>query len=89
MSDITLQGPVEVELKVHITDGEVSGVATIGMGKGYFPTEQQLRDRVVKFQAEEMPEGFRLMDKREFWDFICMETAGATFALPGGPEYDK
>jgi len=46
MSETKIQGPVEVELKVHITDGEMSGVATVGMGIGKYPTAEQLRERL-------------------------------------------
>ena len=88
MDAIKIQGPVEIELKVHITDGEMSGVATVGMGVGKFPTAEELRERVAKFAAEDMPEGFRLMDKREYWDYVCREQFGTRFALPGGEEFD-
>lgn len=87
MDAIKIQGPVEIELKVYITDGEMSGVATVGMG-GKFPTAEELRERVAKFAAEDMPEGFRLMDKREYWDYVCREQFGTRFALPGGEEFD-
>jgi hypothetical protein len=36
--DMKIQGPIEVELKVSVTNGEgVQGVATIGLGKGCYP----------------------------------------------------
>jgi hypothetical protein len=89
MNDIKIQGPVEIELKVHITDGEMAGVATIGMGIGKYPTPEQLRERVAKFAAEEMHEGFRLMDKREYWDYVCREQFGVRFTLPGGEDFDQ
>lgn len=69
MNDLRIQGPVETEIKVYITDGKRSGAATIGMGLGAFGlTEDRMRERVKKFAAEEMPPGFRLMTKREFFD---------------------
>lgn len=91
------QGPVEVELKVSITDSEVQGVATIGMGKGNYPTDSELRERVAQFEREEMPDGFRLMTKREWWDTVCPPTYEEDdegdrhpvhFAVPGGDDYD-
>lgn len=89
MDAIKIQGPVEVELKIHITDGEMCGVATVGMGVGKYPPEAEMRARVEKFAAEDMPEGFRLMDKREYWDYVCREQFGTRFALPGGEEFDQ
>ena len=88
-----LQGPIEVEMKVSITDGEgVSGTATIGLGKGCYPTEEAMRIAVAKFESESMPDGFRLMTKREWFDTICPpsheeeedgEIYTTRFAIPG------
>lgn len=85
-----IQGPVEVEIKLHIINGEdeIHGEVTIGMGRGIYPTEEQLRARVEKFATEEMPAGYRLMSKQEFWNTLCMERAGTRLARPGGADYD-
>lgn len=98
-SDMKIQGPVEIEIKVYITDGKRSGAATIGMGLGSFGlTEVRMRERVQKFAAEEMPDGFRLMTKREFFDHAILppqrsededgDVRTQRFALPGGDEFD-
>lgn len=61
-----IQGPIEVELKVSVTNGEgVDGDATISLGKGSYPSEEKMREAVAKFERESMPEGFRLMTKSE------------------------
>lgn len=83
-----MQGPIEVELKVHITDGEVSGEATIGCGRGKYPTAEEVRARVKRFADEQMPEGFRLMTKREYWDAICAREYGDRFAMPGDEDFE-
>jgi hypothetical protein len=92
-----IQGPVEVELKISITNEEQHGVVTISMGKGRYPTEGELRERVVQFENEEMPTGFRLMTKREWWDSVCPPSYDededgvrhkTRFAVPGGDDYD-
>ena len=99
MSELKIQGPVEVEMKVYITDGKRQGAATIGMGMGAFGlTEERMRERVQKFAAEEMPEGFRLMTKREFFDHAILppqrvqdedgEVYTQRWAMPGGDEFD-
>ncbi len=98
-SDLKIQGPVEIEMKVYITDGKRSGAATIGMGLGsYGLDEQRMRDRVQQFVDEEMPAGFRLMNKREFFDHAVLppqrvedeegEVRVQRFAMPGGDEFD-
>lgn len=95
-----IQGPVEIEIKVYITDGKRKGAATICMGMGaYGLDEQSMRERVAKFAEAEMPPGFRLMTKREFWDFAVMpprmvrededdEPRLMRFAIPGGEEFE-
>lgn len=92
-----IQAPIEVEIKVSITDGDVQGVATIGVGKGSYPSEEKMREAVAAFERDSMPEGFRLMTKREWWDTIlppsCEEDEDGEqyitrFAIPGGDDYD-
>lgn len=98
-NDVKIQGPVEIEIKVYITDGKRRGSATIGMGLGsYSLDEQRMRDRVQKFVDEEMPDGFRLMTKREFFDNKVVPPIPAEdddgefylqrFAIPGGEDWD-
>lgn len=92
-----IQGPVTVELKVGITNGDMSGTATLWLGNGKYPTEQDIRNAVAKFESDGMPDGFRLMTKREYWDLICPpmqekdedgEIHTTRFAMPGGDDYD-
>ena len=94
-----LQAPIEVELKIEITDGKhKSGTVTIGMGLGHYPTEQEFRDRVAKFEAEEMPDGFRLKTKREWFDNLVGKAYDGedddgnpvylSVAIPGGSDWD-
>lgn len=92
-----IQAPIEVNIEVCITDGKRTGVATIGLGKGWYPTEQEMRDAVAKFERESMPKGFRLMTKREWWDTVlppsCEEDEDGNrhmtrFAIPGGDDWD-
>jgi hypothetical protein len=94
---IKIQGPVEVELKVYITDGMRTGVVTIGMGKGRYPSEADLRKRIEAFAADQMPDGFSLMNKRQFWDELVPPIPTdddedgpglMRFAMPGGDDFD-
>lgn len=79
-------GPVEVELKVHIINDktEQRGVATIGMGFGVYPSPQEIAERIKTFEGElsEMAAGFRLQTAEELWDTACLEKAGQKFATP-------
>lgn len=93
-----IQGPIEVELKVNVTNGEgVDGVATIGLGKGRYPSEEEMREALATFERDNLPEGFRLMTKREWFDTVIPPTyeddedgerIPVRFAMPGGDEYD-
>lgn len=97
-SELKIQGPVEIELKVHVTDGKRNGVATIGMGVGQYPEASSFRERVQRFERDEMPEGFRLMTKREFFDTAVLppravededgEVYVQRWAMPGGDDFD-
>lgn len=88
-----MHGPVEVELKVCITDGERFGIVTIGMGMAKYPTQQEIAERVNKFVDDELASaapGFHICDKSEYWDYICHEKAlGTRLAMPGGAEWDE
>ncbi len=93
MSELEMHGPVMVEMKVLVIseEGKTQGTATIGMGAGVYPTPQEMAERLAEFADDNMPnlaEGYRLMNKRETWDHICIEKTGQTFALPGGEEWD-
>ncbi|WNV50623.1 hypothetical protein [Pseudomonas phage Rollin] len=75
--------PIETEIKIVIANDEGGfGVATIGMGFGVLPTDDQVRARVAKFAAGEMPSGYRLATAPELFDYACLEKAGHTFATP-------
>ena len=85
-----IQGPIECSMQIGITDGKTSGFATVSLGRGQFPAEQEMRDTVNGLIASgEMPEGFRLMTKREWWGEICMQEFGVKAAMPGGEEFDE
>jgi hypothetical protein len=89
---IKLYGPFEVEIKVAIVnpDSGQEGVVTLSMGKGKAVDMSSINDAINSFAANDMPDGFRLMNKREFWDDICYEKTGSTgWVIPGGEDWDK
>ena len=83
-------GPVEVTIEIGITDGDVDGVATVGMAKGVYCSAEDIKRVVDNFAAKQMPEGFRLMTKREWWDAVTAEKyPGSRIAMPGSDDWDE
>ena len=83
--DRSVKFPIEAEMKVVITDGDGGfGVATIGLGFGSFPTEQEVQERILRFAREELAQlqGYRLATAPELWDYACLEKTGQKFATP-------
>jgi hypothetical protein len=76
--------PIEAEMKVVITNGKSFGVATVGLGFGGFPTELEVKERIERFEREELAglAGYRLCTAPELWDYACLERTGETFATP-------
>ena len=86
---IEIQAPITVEIMVSITNGKTKGVATVVARHGKYPTESEMRALVASLgEGKGIPEGWRLMTKREWWDNWCEANFGKHFALPGGPEFD-
>lgn len=98
MGELKLQAPIELEMKVSITNDEgLSGVATVGLGIGKFPDADDIRNALERFEAGGLPPGFRLMNKREWWDSVVGvvtdtdddgEPVSVPVAMPGGPNWD-
>lgn len=97
-NDFKLKAPCVISMAVYFTDGEQVGKAEITMGNGNFPTEEEFRERMAEFEKNEMPEGFSLMNKSEFFNSLIppqYEDDGdgkrhrIVFATPGGEEWDE
>lgn len=96
---VKLQAPIEVEIKISIINDEGhEGVATLGIARGRYPDEAAIRESVAKFEKEQMPDGFRLMTKREWFNTIfgqCREEDEdgepiyMNYAMPGGDNWDE
>lgn len=92
-----LQAPIECVMKVSIVSDDQSGTVTIGLGKGRIPTEDEVRQVLKRFEAEQMPPGFRLMTKREWFDGVLGEALDGVdedgepvyikYAMPGGDDW--
>ena len=96
-NDLIMNGPAEFNMEVFVINEEKgqTGKVTIGLGVFEYPTPEKVKDRIAKFENEELQtlgEGFRVMDKREAWDLVMQERTGQSdmrFALPKGPEWDS
>lgn len=80
MTDVATEGPFEVDVKVHITNGDQAGVVTVGMAKGETPTREQIRNAVTEAEKAAKAQGFRLMDRHEF---IIEQMGVGRMAVPG------
>lgn len=94
MTDSIFNGPAEFEMQVHVINDDtgVSGKATIGLGVFEYPTKEKVKERIAKFEQEELVdalEGFRLMTKREAWEAVMYEKIGERFAMAGGQDWDE
>jgi hypothetical protein len=91
MSDTILKGPYEISVIVHVTDGDdANGAVTITATMGHLPTQEDIDDCLKKAENAVAEQGFRLMNKSEFFNQMMRERLGATekFACPGGNEWD-
>ena len=89
MSDLKFQAPIEITVDVGITDGMNTGKVSVGCGVGKYPTESDIKEAIEKVGAsKELPKGWRVMTKREWWKALCEEKWGTQVAMPGGDEWD-
>lgn len=91
MSDTIFKGPYETQLIVHVTDGETVGALTMTLTMGNIPTQEDIDEAIQKAKEATEGQGFRLMNKMEFFNQMMKERLGATeqFACPGGNEWDS
>lgn len=79
-SQVALDGPFEVEVKVHITDGSNTGVVTVGLANGTIPTKENILDAVKQAKKAATDAEMRLMDRHEF---VCEMLGAGRVAVPG------
>jgi hypothetical protein len=92
MSDFILKGPYEVDIKVHVTnDDGTDGVVTIGASMAEPPDEENIKRALTEAEKTVSAQGFRLMNKKEFFNKMMQERLGAEgpWACPGGNEWDE
>jgi len=95
MSDkMIFHAPIDIELKIHVTDGENEGVVTYTMPAAKFPTIEDLQKAIIEAEKsvkETAGEDFRLMNKQEWFDQWMRQKTGINtrFAIPGGKDWDR
>jgi len=91
--ELTMHGPVVVELKVHLMNPETEqrAVMTYAMPPGKYPSAQDIDERMKKLGREmnEHAPGFEPMDRREFMADILEERSGHRMHVACPPEFDK
>jgi hypothetical protein len=85
--------PIEIQMKVKLTDGHRKGDATVGLGLFKLPTEDELDEAVrkaVEVVLRDNP-SFRTMTREEIWDERIAERTGSgmLFATPNMNEGEE
>lgn len=83
-----IQAPLKVQIVVGVTNGSQPAEVTYDLPAGQLADPQAQREAMAGIFQNPALNGFRLMTKREYWDFICEERFGARFAMDGGDEFD-
>lgn len=86
---IAPDAPIEISMKISLTNGDLTGHADYSFPPGRIPTRQDVADAIAKALASELvtEHGLRLMTRHEFVDQEIMPSPG-TFAIPGPDRFD-
>jgi hypothetical protein len=83
-TDVCPDGPFEVDVKIHITDGNNTGVITVGLASGIIPTADKFHAALAEARAAAKAAGMRLMDRHEF---ITDMLNDGPIAVPGSKQF--
>lgn len=85
-----MNAPIKIEMKVYAVEEESGqqAIVTMSLPLGQYPTRSTL-EAIFKKAQDALPDGFRVMDKSEFFNAYLQEEYGATekFATPGSREF--
>jgi hypothetical protein len=86
-----LNGPYEIDIIAHITNGEVAGEVTMSLSMGEPPTQSKIDECLERANGMVEEQGFRLMNKSEFFNAMMQKRLDVKgrFACPGTEEWDK
>lgn len=89
---IIMHAPVEVELLIHITDGEgQEGKITYSMPAGRYPTAEEMAEGVktgLDAAKKQLGEKFRLASRPEFFNKMLAEKTGIYQEFACAKEWD-
>ena len=85
-----MNAPIKIEMKVYAVEEESGqqAIVTMSLPLGQYPTRYTL-ETIFKQAKDALPNGFRVMDKSEFFNAYLQEEYGATekFATPGSRDF--
>jgi uncharacterized NAD-dependent epimerase/dehydratase family protein len=85
-----MNAPIKIEMKVYAVEEESGqqAIVTISLPLGQYPTRYTL-ETIFKQAKDALPNGFRVMNKSEFFNAYLQEEYGATekFATPGSRDF--
>lgn len=93
MDNFELHGPIDVVLRVHVTNGKQGAAVTFDMARGTLPTVKTMQDAIQKAlegAQKQLGDDWRLLTKREMFDTIVTDKTGSNerFAMPGKKDWD-
>ena len=81
---LIFHGPIEIEVKVAVTDGTNVGEAAVTAKRGHYASPAEIKASVDQALME-LPNGYRPMTKREWFDHVF----GMRVAMPGSDDWDE
>lgn len=87
-----MNAPIKLELSIYGLNPETGTQAIVkaSLPLGQYPTRETIQ-ALIKQAEESLPEGYELMNKKEFFNAYLAEEYGSqeTFATPGSPDFDE
>lgn len=85
-----MNAPIKLEMKVYAVNEDTGNqaIVTMSLPIGQYPT-RETQVSIFNDAAAALPDGFRVMDKSEFFNSYLQEEYGSTekFATPGSREF--
>ena len=87
-----MNAPIKLELGIYGINQETGTQAIVkaSLPLGQYPTPETIRS-LIKQAEDSLPEGYELMNKKEFFNAYLAEEYGSqeTFATPGSPDFNE
>lgn len=86
-----MQGPFEIDLKIHIECGENYGTIRYALTAGKYPAREEIEKAIEVAMVEakkQFGEGVRLMGREEFTNVLIQERTGTNERFACEDEWD-